>query len=71
MDRGIYGVRIGDIRLYGAEHAPAEDTRNITVRNVYSRGAVAAVALAGYMQDVLIENISHAEDTPEIEDRRC
>lgn len=56
MNRGIYGVRIGDNHMYGSRHATALETRNITVTNVYSRGQ-AAVQLAGAMSELHLSNI--------------
>ena len=56
MERGGSGVRIGDAHLYGSRHATADETFNITVRNVYSR-ANAALRIAGAMKDCLFENI--------------
>ena len=68
MDRGLYGVRIGDRGLYGARHATADETYNITIRNVRSRGRTAAVGLAGAMRDVRIENITAFDGAKELED---
>ena len=56
MSRGGSGVRIGDAHLYGTRHATADETFNITIRNVYSR-ADAVMRLAGAMKDCLFENI--------------
>jgi hypothetical protein len=70
MDRGLYGVRIGDRGLYGARHATADETYNITIRNVRSRGRTAAVGLAGAMRDVRIENITAFDGAKELEDLR-
>ena len=70
MDRGIYAVRVGDTRLYGERHATADETYNIVIRNVKSRGAIAAVGLAGNMKNVEIEQVECLEDTPLLEDKR-
>lgn len=56
MDRGGSGIRIGDTHLYGTRHATADETFNITVRNVYSRAAT-VMRIAGAMKDCLFENI--------------
>lgn len=56
LERGSTGVRLGDVYLYGSRHATAEETYNITVRNVYSR-AGAAMRIAGAMKDCLFDNI--------------
>ena len=70
MDRGIYGVRIGDTHLYGERHATKDETYSITVRNVASRGAIAALELAGDMKDLHIENVTHTEGGAVILDKR-
>ena len=56
MNRGLFGVRIGDRRLYSTRHSTAEETYNITVRNVISR-AVTLVDLAGSITNCRIENV--------------
>ncbi len=56
MERGGTGVRVGDVHMYGTRHATADETFNITIRNVYSR-ARAALRIAGAMKDCLFENI--------------
>ncbi len=56
MDRGIYAVRIGDNHLYGTRHSTPEETKNITVRNVYGRGST-AVQLAGSVTNLVLDNI--------------
>ena len=45
-----------DGNLRATRHATADETFNITVRNVYSR-ANAALRIAGAMKDCLFENI--------------
>lgn len=69
LDKSGYGVRIGDPRLYGSRHATAEETKNITIRNIRSRGKF-AVSLAGAMDNLTMENIECAEGTPMLEDQR-
>lgn len=54
MDRGLYCVRIGDTNLYGARHATKEETFNITIKNVSSRGLY-AVSLAGAIDNLIIQ----------------
>ncbi len=56
MDRGIYAVRIGDNHLYGTRHSTAEETKNITVRNVYGRGST-VLQLAGSITNLVTDNI--------------
>ena len=70
MDRGIYTVRIGDTHLYGERHATKEETFNITVKHIRSHGAVAAVGLAGNMQNVLVEDVECLDGTLRLEDKR-
>ena len=54
--RGGTGVRLGDTHLYGERHATADETFNITIRNVFSR-ATAALNVAGAMRDCRFDNI--------------
>ena len=68
-DGGIYAVRVGDTRMYGKRHATADETYNITIKNVYGEGE-AAVALAGQMANVTMENVTSAEGTPLLLDER-
>ena len=70
MDRGIYTVRVGDTRLYGTRHATKDETYNISVKNLYSRAATAAVSLAGDMANFTTENIRCADGTAVFEDKR-
>ena len=69
MDRGIYGVRIGDTRLYGNRHATCDETYNITVRNVRSRGQF-ALHLAGEIGNLVLENIEGFDGAQQIMDER-
>ncbi len=58
LDRGSIGVRVGDGRhLYGSRHATADETYNITVRNVYSR-AYTVLHVGGAMSNCCFENIN-------------
>ena len=61
LDRGIYAVRIGDNHLYGDRHSTPEETKNITVRNVYGRGA-SVVQLAGSITNLVLDNICTFDD---------
>ena len=56
MNRGLYGVRIGDKHLYSTRHSTPNETFNIVVKNVFSR-ANNAINLAGSITDCVIENI--------------
>lgn len=58
LDRGRNGVRVGDLHMYGDRHSTAEETYNITIRNVYSRAADAAVNLAGAITNLSLDNIN-------------
>lgn len=69
MDRGVYGVRIGDTRMYGKRHATADETYNITVRNVRSR-AEYALGLAGDMKDLVVEGIECFDGAVPLRDQR-
>ena len=62
LDYGIYGVNVGDIHMYGSRHSVSGETYNITLRNV-KHGGVAAIRLAGVIDNLVTENIT----VPEIE----
>ncbi len=66
MDRGIYGVRVGDEHLYGTRHATADETVNLTIRNVMSRASQAAVSLAGAMSGLTVDNIRGFDGCPQL-----
>jgi len=70
MDKGLYAVRVGDTNMYGTRHATAEETYNITIRNVRARGQY-AISLAGEIGNLVMENIEciHAQ-TKELLDNR-
>ena len=69
MDRGIYGVRIGDSHMYGSRHSTSDETYNITVKNVRSRGKY-AVQLSGAIKNLVLENIEAFDGALEIDDTR-
>ncbi|MBE6676587.1 MAG: hypothetical protein E7594_07090 [Ruminococcaceae bacterium] len=56
MDRGLYAVRIGDVRLYGSRHATPDESYNIAVRNVRGGGDY-TIALAGSIRNLTTENV--------------
>lgn len=62
LDHGMYAVRVGDKKMYGDRHSTKEETYNITLRNIYGEGAH-AVALAGEIGNLLMENITCGEET--------
>lgn len=57
MDRGLYCVRIGDNHMYGSRHSEPDETRNITVRNLFGRGR-AVLQLAGSITNLVTDNIN-------------
>ena len=70
MDVGIHALRIGDMHMYGSRHAFADETYNITVKNIRSRAHTSAVCLAGEMTNVTIEDPVCAEGTVAVIDNR-
>lgn len=70
MDRGACGLRIGDAsHMYGTRPSTADETYNITVRNLKTR-ARRAMALHGAMTNVVIEDVEIFDGGGEIEDLR-
>ena len=57
LDKGLYAVRLGDERLYGASYPTADMTYNISIKNVYGRG-LQPVVLYGEYTNVVTENIN-------------
>ena len=71
MDRGLYTVRVGDAdRMYGTRFSTAEETYNISIKNVYSRAEGAALHLAGDIGNLSIENITCEPETAMLQDHR-
>lgn len=62
LDRGVYGINLGDIHMYGSRHSISGETYNITLRNIFHKG-VAAIRLAGVIDALTIENVQVPEDT--------
>lgn len=62
LDYGVYGVNLGDVHMYGSRHSVSGETYNITLRNIRHRG-VAAVRLAGVIDNLVLENIEVPEET--------
>lgn len=56
LKRGSSAVRIGDRNIYGDRHATADETYNITVRNVFSR-AIAPLNIVCEMKNFNCDNI--------------
>ena len=63
MDHGNFAIRIGDKHMYGYRHCTAEETYNISIKNVYGRGK-AALAIAGEIGNLTLYGIEPAEGTP-------
>ena len=69
LDRGLYAVRVGDVRLYGTRHATRDETRKISIKNVYGRSEY-AVSLAGGMSDILLYGIECGDGCKMLLDER-
>lgn len=69
LDRGMFAVRIGDTHMYGQRHSTADETYNITVRNVRGAGEY-AVCLAGQIRDLVLYGIECAQGTKMLRDDR-
>lgn len=69
LDRGLYAVRIGDVRLYGTRHATEDETYNISIRNVVGRSDY-AIALAGKMSGLSMYGIECREGCKMLLDNR-
>ncbi len=69
MDSGLYTVRVGDTRLYGARHATADETCNITIKNVRGGGRY-VISLAGSIKNLEMENIEAFADAQLLLDER-
>ena len=57
LGRGDRGVKIGDRHLYGEYYPTADETFNITVKNVEARAKV-ALSVCGEIKNLSIENIN-------------
>ena len=69
MDRGLYAVRIGDTHMYGSRHATADETYNITVRNVRGRGEH-VISLAGEITNLVMYGIESFDGAAMLLDKR-
>ncbi len=69
MDRGRYAVRVGDTHMYGARHSTADETYNITVKNIFGRGD-AVLFLAGEIRNLVFFGIEASHGTKMLEDHR-
>ncbi len=69
MDVGLYAVRVGDTHMYGDRHSTKEETYNISIKNVYGCGAY-AIALAGKIGNLVMDNIACGDNTELLLDQR-
>lgn len=69
MDLGRYAVRVGDTHMYGARHSTAEETYNITVKNVCG-GGEAVLCLAGEIGNLVFFGIESVNGAPMLKDDR-
>jgi len=70
LDHGRYCVRVGDAKhLYGDRHSTAEETYNISIKNIFGRGQ-SVLHLAGAIGNLTIENAKAGDGTPLAEDFR-
>ena len=70
LDRGRYCVRVGDANhLYGERHSTAEETYNISIKNIAGRGQ-SVLHLAGAIGNLTIENAVAMNGVPLMEDFR-
>lgn len=70
LDHGLYAVRVGDVRLYGSRHATADETYNISIKNVVGSGDY-VVSLAGDMRDLVVYGIEARGDAKMLLDERA
>ncbi len=71
LDKSGHAIRVGDAtHMYGSRHSTAEETYNISIKNVYAAGSRAGIHLAGAIGNLTIENARSAEGTLLIEDFR-
>ncbi len=70
MDKGLYAVRVGDTKLYGARHATKEETYNISIKNVLSRGLY-AVSLAGEIDNLTVQEVECRDGCKPLLDERA
>ena len=69
LERGLYTVRVGDTRIYGTRHATADETYNITIKNVRSRSTY-ALSLAGEIDNLIYYGIECYGDAKMLLDER-
>ena len=69
MDLGYYAVRVGDTRMYGETHSTADQTYNITLKNI-TGGGEHVVALAGAITNLTMYGIEAMEGTKMLLDNR-
>jgi hypothetical protein len=70
LDKGRYCVRVGDANhLYGERHSTAEETYNISIKDIWGRGQ-SVLHLAGAIGNLTIENANSMDGAPMVEDFR-
>jgi hypothetical protein len=57
IDKGLYTVRIGDTHLYGKRHSTANETYDITIKNVSGSGEH-VICLAGAITNLTMLNVT-------------
>lgn len=71
LDKGGYAVRVGDAKhMYGKRHSTADETYNISIKNVYGCGGRSVLHLAGAIGNLTIEDVRAGEGTALLEDFR-
>ena len=70
VDRGNYGIQIGDTHLYGDRQPDEDNLADVMIRNAYLR-TLHGITFAGGMKNVVTENVSaFADDCILFDDRR-
>jgi len=69
MDKGYYAVRVGDNHMYGTRHSSADETYNITIKNVRGGGDY-VVSLAGSVTNLVMYGIEAMNGAKMLRDDR-
>jgi hypothetical protein len=69
MDRGYLTIRIGDTHLYSTRFPTADETYNISVRNVRG-GGIYVVSLAGEIRNFSMYGIEAFNGAKMLDDQR-
>ena len=70
LNHGTYAVKIGDTRMYGETHSTADQTYNITLRNI-TGGSDHVLSLNGSITNLTMYGIEAMEGTKMIYDTRA